>query len=69
MVKVVKEMLRHYVNLKQDDWHNHLAVLKFGYNNTVSAITGETTFEINLGYHPRYPGSHSTTVYAKSEHN
>ena len=44
--------LRHYVNYKQDDWTEWLAMAEFAYNNKKHAATGKTLFELNFGRHP-----------------
>lgn len=56
MVKAITEMLTHYVNLRQDDWHNHLAGLEFVYNSG-SVTTGRNPFEVDPGYHPHHLGN------------
>ena len=44
--------LRHYVNYKQDDWTEWLAMAEFMYNDKKYAVTGKTPFELNFGRHP-----------------
>jgi len=44
--------LRHYVNYKQDNWTEWLAMAEFAYNNKRHAVTGRTPFELNFGRHP-----------------
>jgi len=44
--------LRHYVNYKQDDWTEWLAMAEFAYNDKKHAATGKTPFELNFGRHP-----------------
>jgi len=44
--------LRHYVNYKQDDWTEWLAMAEFVYNNKKHAATNKTPFELNFGRHP-----------------
>jgi len=43
--------LRHYVNYKQDDWTEWLAMAEFAYNGKKHAATGKTPFELNFGRH------------------
>jgi transposase InsO family protein len=57
MVRTMKEMLRHFINHKQDDWPGHLAGLEFAYNNSVHPSTHATPFELDLGQHPATPHS------------
>ena len=44
--------LQHYVNYKQDDWMEWLAMVEFAYNDKKHAATGKTPFELNFGRHP-----------------
>ena len=44
--------LRHYVNYKQDDWTEWLAMAEFIYNDKKHMATGRTPFELNFGRHP-----------------
>jgi len=44
--------LRHYVNYKQDDWTEWLAMAEFAYNDKKHGATGRTPFELNFGRHP-----------------
>ena len=44
--------LQHYVNYKQDDWTEWLAMAEFAYNDKKHAATGRTPFELNFGRHP-----------------
>ncbi len=50
--RTLKEMLRSYVNARQDDWDQYLAPLEFAYNNAHNASTGQTPFYLNHGFHP-----------------
>lgn len=50
--RTLKEMLRSYVNGKQNDWDEFLAPLEFAYNNARQASTGHTPFFLNYGRHP-----------------
>ena len=44
--------LQHYVNYKQDDWTEWLAMAEFAYNNKKHTATNKTPFELNFGRHP-----------------
>jgi len=44
--------LRHYVNYKQDNWTEWLAMAEFAYNDKKHAAMGKTPFELNFGRHP-----------------
>ena len=48
----IKEMLRSFVNARQDNWDEYLAQLEFAYNNSRQTSTGHTPFYLNHGYHP-----------------
>ena len=49
--RTLKEMLRSFVNHRQDDWDEYLAPLKFAYNNHRQASTGHSPFYLNYGQH------------------
>lgn len=62
MNRVLQDMLRHYVNSHQDNWHALLTPAEFAINNAYSESTKSTPFFDNYGQHPHTP----TTVAAKS---
>ena len=49
----IEKYLRQWVNARQDDWPEWLAMAEFAINNRVSTATGQTPFFLNLGRHPR----------------
>jgi hypothetical protein len=51
----VEEMLRSFVNYRQDDWDTYLLLIEFAYNNTIHASTRITPFFANYGQHPNTP--------------
>ena len=53
--RVLEEALRAYVSPLHDDWDDHLAVLEFANNSSVSVSSGKTPFELNYGEIPRMP--------------
>jgi hypothetical protein len=53
--RTLKEVLRAFVNTRQDDWDLQLPLAEFAYNDSVHAGTGCTPFFANLGRHPRLP--------------
>jgi hypothetical protein len=55
MVKTLKAMLRHFVNYKQDNWHDLLPTMEIAYNHSVNSSTGFSPFELDLGFNPRLP--------------
>lgn len=57
MIRVVEEVLRHFVNEQHNDWDSLLPLVCFAINNAKSAATGETPFYLNYGAHPRGPNT------------
>ena len=56
MNRVFEDLLRHFVNPRQNDWDTLLPVLEFAINN--SLISGEHwgyPFFLSYGRHPRVP--------------
>ncbi len=51
--RTIEEMLRHYVNLRLNDWDVLLPACEFAYNSSVHATIGMSPFEADLGYVPR----------------
>jgi RNase H-like domain found in reverse transcriptase/Reverse transcriptase (RNA-dependent DNA polymerase)/Integrase zinc binding domain/Chromo (CHRromatin Organisation MOdifier) domain/Retroviral aspartyl protease/Zinc knuckle len=47
--KTMIEALRHYVNLRQSDWADHLIHVEAAMNNSVNATTGRTPTELVYG--------------------
>ena len=52
---ILEDMLRHYVNLVQDDWDELLAAVEFAYNNSWQESVRNTPFFLNYDQHPRTP--------------
>lgn len=50
--RTVLEMLRAFLNPRQDNWVSFLPTLQFAYNNSEHASTGFTPFFLNHGRHP-----------------
>jgi hypothetical protein len=55
MVRTTKEMLRHYVNYRQDNWLKQLPALEFAYDSSGHPSTGMSPFELDLGQQPLRP--------------
>jgi len=53
--RTLEEMIRAFVNWKQDDWDEHLSALELAYNNSVQASTGRTPFFLNSGQEIHLP--------------
>ena len=47
MNRTLKDMLRAYVNYKQDNWDDCLAAAEFAYNQAIQASTGFSPFKID----------------------
>ena len=45
--------LRFFVNQQQNDWSTYLPLAEFAHNNWKNATTGESPFQLLMGYHPR----------------
>uniref|UniRef100_A0A670K5Z9 Gypsy retrotransposon integrase-like protein 1 n=1 Tax=Podarcis muralis TaxID=64176 RepID=A0A670K5Z9_PODMU len=53
----LQQYLRCYVNERQNDWVERLALAEFAYNNAEHVSTGMSLFLANYGCHPRpFPG-------------
>ena len=55
MNRVLEDMLRHYVNPKQDNWDDLLPAAEFAVNNAFQESIQDTPFYLNHGRHPRLP--------------
>ena len=49
----IEQYLRLFVNERQDDWYDWIALAEFTYNNRIHAATQHTPFELDSGQHPR----------------
>jgi transposase InsO family protein len=45
----LKDMLSHYINVRHDDWDEHISLVTSLYNSTVSSATGYTPFYLMFG--------------------
>ena len=55
MNRVLEDMLRHYVNPRQNNWDELLSAAEFAVNNSYQASIQDTPFYLNYGRHPRLP--------------
>lgn len=55
--RTLEDMLRAYVNYKQDNWDECLASAEFAYNSHKNASTDLSPFELNYGQQPQVPSS------------
>uniref|UniRef100_A0A670IL45 Gypsy retrotransposon integrase-like protein 1 n=1 Tax=Podarcis muralis TaxID=64176 RepID=A0A670IL45_PODMU len=54
---ILQQYLRCYVNDRENDWVEKLALAEFAYNNAENVSTGMSPFLANYGCHPRaFPG-------------
>jgi hypothetical protein len=60
--RTLEQMLRAFVNYRQDNWKELLPLVEFAYNNSRQATTNRTPFEINYGFHPSKPGPQLLTA-------
>lgn len=51
---ILEDYLRHFVNLRQDDWSSWLPIAEFSYNNSPSSSTSHSPFFACYGYHPQF---------------
>jgi hypothetical protein len=66
----MEQFLRLFVNQRQDDWDELLAIGEFAYNNHVHASTQQTPFMVDTGRHPRMgfePRQVRSRVFAVNE--
>jgi hypothetical protein len=55
MNRTLEEMLRAFVNYKQNNWDELLPALEFAYNNSKNASTNYTPFVLDTGQNPHTP--------------
>ena len=55
MNRLVEDILRAFVNPKQDNWDTLLPLCEFAINSSRQASTGNTPFFLSYGLHPRAP--------------
>jgi len=53
--RTIEQILRSFVNAKQDDWDEHLTAVEIAYNNTKQSSTGFSPFYLEYGQHPTLP--------------
>jgi hypothetical protein len=55
--RTLEDVLRHYVDDKQDDWDEHLTAAEIAVNSSVQSSTRFTPYYLNYGDHPVFPHS------------
>lgn len=53
--RIIEDILRAFVNHKQNDWDRHLTAVEIVYNNTKQSSTGFSPYFLNYGQHPQLP--------------
>jgi hypothetical protein len=62
----VEQYLRLFVNYRQDDWAEWLALAEFSYNDKIQSSTGYSPFFLNYGRHPHKDSEPRSTVQTES---
>ena len=62
----IEQYLRLFVNYRQDDWTEWLALAEFNYNDKVQSSTGYSPFFLNYGRHPHKDSEPRSTAWTKS---
>src|SRR6201999_2994525 len=57
MNQTLEQMLRTYVNYRQNNWDKHLTAAEFACNNAQQKLTKLSPFFLNYGYHPLTPAT------------
>ena len=50
VIQTLKQYLRHFINYRQNDWSEYLAIAEFAYNNAHHSSIGMSPFKANYGY-------------------
>jgi hypothetical protein len=53
--RTIEDILRAYVDSRQNDWDQHLTGVEIAYNNSKQSSTGFTPYYLNYGQHPFFP--------------
>lgn len=53
--RTLEEYLRHFVNPRQDNWHEFLDLAEFAINDSVNPSTGYSAYYLAYGRHPTTP--------------
>ena len=64
---MIKVYLWAFVKFEQDDWAQFLSMAEFAYNNAKNACNGNTSFELNCGYHPYVSYEEDLNPHLKSK--
>ena len=65
-VQRLKEYLRMFINYRQSDWYDYLALAEFAFNNCIHSSTGISPFKANYGYDFSVGAKPSTTRFGES---
>ncbi|MCO5611565.1 hypothetical protein L7F22_065818 [Adiantum nelumboides] len=55
--QILKEMLRHYIQIRLASWEEYLPLVEFAYNNAPHSVTGMTPFQAAYGHTPLVPAN------------
>jgi hypothetical protein len=66
---VIQQFLRNYVTIDQQDWVDHLELVKFYYNNSEHLATRATPFQMVTGKSPIMPTTWTTHGQTASDVN
>jgi transposase InsO family protein len=64
--RTIEDMLRAYVNQRQDDWDHLLTAVEIAYNNSKQTSTGFSPYFLNYGQHPSFPLNSLTELSERS---
>jgi hypothetical protein len=53
--RTIEDMLRAYVDYRQDNWDECLTAAEIAYNNSMQVSTGFSPYYLNYGQHPNLP--------------
>lgn len=53
--RTIEDMLRAYVDYRQDNWDECLTAAEIAYNNSIQVSTGFSPYYLNYGQHPNLP--------------
>lgn len=60
--RTLEQMLRSFVNKSSNNWDQFLPLIEFAYNDTISATTKLTPFQVDTGHNPIRPVISTTEI-------
>jgi len=70
--RTIEDILRNYINFKQDDWDTWLPYVEIAINNSAATSTGKSPYFANYQFHPHFQSiqtSHDSVAPAALEFN